>query len=56
MTHAELLARVSSAELSEWQAYLRIEAEEREARRAEHELAGRAEAGLKARKHRMRRS
>lgn len=56
MTHAELLARVSSAELAEWQAFLRIEAEDREARRTENDLAVRAEAGLKTRKHRMRRS
>lgn len=55
MTHAELLARVSSAELTEWQAYLRLEREESAARRQEADLTARAEAGLANRKRRMKR-
>jgi hypothetical protein len=44
MTVGELLARVSSRELAEWQAYLRIEDEERK----QAQLGARAKAGLKA--------
>lgn len=55
MTHAELLARVSSAELSEWQAYLRLEKEETKDRQQDADLIARAEAGLAHRKRRMRR-
>lgn len=54
MTHAELLARVSSAELSEWQAYLKVENKERDERMARSDMSAKATAGLQRRKQRMR--
>jgi len=45
------LGRISSRELTEWQAYFRLEAEDR--RRAE--LASRARQGVATRKQRRRR-
>jgi hypothetical protein len=54
MTHAELLARCSSAELSEWQAYLQVDREETEQRRLRTEMNTGAAAGVQARKRRMR--
>ena len=52
MTVAELNRRMSSAELTEWQAYLRIEREEAEEQRMRSELEARASAGLNRRKAR----
>lgn len=54
MTHAELLARCSSAELSEWQAYLQVDREETEQRRLRAEMNTGAAAGVQTRKRRMR--
>lgn len=53
MTHAELLARISSAELSEWQAYLRLEERERQDRARRDEIAGAALAGVAARRNKL---
>jgi hypothetical protein len=54
MTVAELNARMSSAELSEWQAYLRVEREDGDERRQQAELEARAGAGVEARRVRMK--
>lgn len=54
MTHAELLARASSAELAEWQAYLRLEDRERKAREQRAAMESGARAGVETRKRRMR--
>lgn len=55
MTVAELEARMSSAELSEWQAFIRLEHEEYSEKRRRAELGAAATAGVQARKTRMRR-
>lgn len=54
MTHAALLARCSSAELSEWQAYLQLERKESDEKRVRAEMGASATAGIQARKRRMR--
>lgn len=51
MPVGELLARISSRELTEWQAFFALESEEAERDR----LAAKAEAGVAARAHRPRR-
>lgn len=53
MTVGELNARVSSAELTEWQAFLRVEHEEREERSTMAKLEADASTGLQRRKKRM---
>lgn len=50
MTVAELLARISSAELTEWKAVMLLDLEDAEAAR----LASAAQAGVTQRKARMR--
>ena len=55
MTHAELLRRVSSAELTEWQAYTQLEAQDAEQARVRRDMSAEATAGLQTRKHRMKR-
>ena len=52
MTVAALLASTSSRELSEWYAYFRLVAADRQ----ERELAAKAVGGLRARKTQRRRS
>jgi hypothetical protein len=42
---AELLARISSAELTEWMSYCRLEEEDRQAAAAANGTAGRPAAG-----------
>jgi hypothetical protein len=54
MTVAELLARVSSAEISEWRAHFRLESMEWEERKTRAELRSEASTGVQKRIRKMR--